>query len=47
MRAALAELREIAHGIHPVSLSDAGLAAAVRDIADGSRVPVRIGAVLQ
>ncbi len=46
MRAALAELREIAHGIHPVSLSDAGLAAAVRDIADGSRVPVRIGAVL-
>jgi signal transduction histidine kinase len=46
MRAALAELREIAHGIHPVSLSDAGLAAAVRDIADGSRVPVRIGAVV-
>jgi signal transduction histidine kinase len=43
--AALQELRDIAHGIHPVSLSDAGLEAAVRELADGSRVPVRVGAL--
>jgi signal transduction histidine kinase len=45
LRSALHELREIAHGIHPVTLSDAGLEAALRAIADGSRVPLRVGPV--
>jgi signal transduction histidine kinase len=39
---ALENLRGIAHGIHPISLSEAGLTAAVRELAESSRVPVRI-----
>ncbi|MFF8931653.1 sensor domain-containing protein [Streptomyces longwoodensis] len=38
--AALAELRELIHGIHPQVLADYGLAAAVADAADRSPVPV-------
>ncbi|WP_405919639.1 sensor domain-containing protein [Streptomyces longwoodensis] len=38
--AALAELRELVHGIHPQVLADHGLAAAVADAADRSPVPV-------
>ncbi|MFF9161729.1 sensor domain-containing protein [Streptomyces longwoodensis] len=38
--AALAELRELVHGIHPQVLADYGLAAAVADAADRSPVPV-------
>ena len=38
---AIDELRELAHGIHPVELSDEGLAAAVEALADGA--PMLIG----
>ncbi|GAA1412004.1 sensor histidine kinase [Catellatospora coxensis] len=38
--AALAELRELIRGVHPQVLSDRGLAAAIRDIAGRSPVPV-------
>jgi signal transduction histidine kinase len=38
--AALAELRELIHGIHPKVLADYGLGAAVADAADRSPVPV-------
>jgi signal transduction histidine kinase len=41
---ALDNLRAIAHGIHPVSLTEAGLQEALRDLADSSRVPIRIEA---
>lgn len=40
--AALAELRALAHGIHPAALTDAGLGAALRELADSSRVPMRL-----
>jgi signal transduction histidine kinase len=39
---ALENLRAIAHGIHPVSLTEAGLLEALRDLADSSRAPIRI-----
>ncbi|MFQ6143089.1 sensor domain-containing protein [Streptomyces seoulensis] len=39
---ALAELRELIHGIHPKVLADYGLEAAVADAADRSPVPVDI-----
>ncbi|MGO9898999.1 MAG: sensor histidine kinase [Solirubrobacteraceae bacterium] len=39
---ALESLRAIAHGIHPVSLTEAGLASAVHELADESRVPMRL-----
>jgi signal transduction histidine kinase len=38
--AALAELRELAHGLHPRLLSDEGLGGAIRALAERSRVPV-------
>jgi signal transduction histidine kinase len=44
LQGALENLRGIAHGIHPVSLTEAGLTAAVRELAQGSRVPVRVEA---
>jgi signal transduction histidine kinase len=34
VRAALGELREVAHGLYPVALTDAGLAAAVESLSD-------------
>ncbi|MFI6286131.1 sensor histidine kinase [Streptomyces sp. NPDC051018] len=40
---ALAELRELIHGIHPKVLADYGLPAAVADAADRSAVPVDVG----
>jgi signal transduction histidine kinase len=40
---AISELRELAHGLHPVELSDEGLAAAVEALADGA--PMVIGAL--
>jgi signal transduction histidine kinase len=43
LAAATAELRELARGIHPVVLSDRGLAAALEGLADRSPVPVEIG----
>ncbi|HEY3613776.1 MAG TPA: histidine kinase [Gaiellales bacterium] len=39
---ALDELRALAHGIHPAALTDAGIEAALRELADGSRVPVTL-----
>ncbi|HET6712748.1 MAG TPA: histidine kinase [Actinomycetota bacterium] len=44
---AVAELRELAHGIHPVVLSDEGLAAAVEALAEATPAPLRIGALPQ
>jgi signal transduction histidine kinase len=44
LAAATAELRELARGIHPVVLSDRGLAAALGGLADRSPVPVEIAA---
>ncbi|WP_232838545.1 sensor histidine kinase [Streptomyces geranii] len=40
---ALAELRELIHGIHPQVLTDYGLEAAVADAADRTAVPVDVG----
>jgi signal transduction histidine kinase len=44
LAAATAELREFARGIHPVVLSDRGLAAALGGLAERSPVPVEIAA---
>jgi signal transduction histidine kinase len=44
VQAALAELRELARGIHPAVLTDHGLAAAVRTLAERARIPVEVGA---
>jgi signal transduction histidine kinase len=40
--AAIDELRELAHGIHPALLTTRGLAAAVESLADRAPVPVRV-----
>ncbi|MFJ7524066.1 sensor histidine kinase [Streptomyces griseus] len=40
--AALVEIRELIHGIHPHILTDRGLTAAVEDLADRSPVPVEV-----
>jgi signal transduction histidine kinase len=42
LRAALDELRELARGIHPAILTDQGLDAALRSLAERSQVPVTI-----
>jgi signal transduction histidine kinase len=42
---AISELRELAEGIFPTVLADAGLAAAVRALAEGAHVPMRIGSM--
>jgi len=39
---AFEELRELAHGIFPAILTEAGLAAALRSLADTARVPVEL-----
>jgi len=41
--AALGELRELAHGIHPAILSEAGLAAALATLAEDAPLPVELG----
>ena len=41
----LQEIRELAHGIHPAVLTDAGLPAALRSLAERAAVPVTITAV--
>ena len=43
LRAALDELRELARGIHPAVLTEHGLSAALRSLAERSPVPVTIG----
>ena len=45
LQAAIVELREIAHGIHPVELTDEGLAAALETLADRAAVPVALESV--
>ena len=40
--AALDELRSLAHGIHPASLTDGGIVPSVRELADSSTVPLRL-----
>ncbi|MGH2527631.1 MAG: sensor histidine kinase [Actinomycetota bacterium] len=46
LRPAIAELRELARGIHPAILSEEGLDAAVRSLAERCSVPVSIDADL-
>jgi signal transduction histidine kinase len=41
-RAAVDELRELAHGIHPSLLTNRGLAAAIESVADRAPVPVEL-----
>jgi signal transduction histidine kinase len=45
LRAALDELRELAHGIHPAVLTEQGLEAALASLAERSPVPVTIAEV--
>jgi signal transduction histidine kinase len=47
LRLAVAELRDLAHGIHPAVLSDEGLAAAVEALAESAPAPLCIGALPQ
>ena len=42
LRAAITDLRELAHGIFPAVLADEGLAAAVEALAEGAQVPIQI-----
>lgn len=42
LRAAIAEVRDLARGLHPTILSEAGLAAAVDALAERTPVPVRV-----
>jgi signal transduction histidine kinase len=42
LRAVLAELRDLAHGIHPAVLTQGGLAVALEDIAERLPLPVRV-----
>jgi signal transduction histidine kinase len=44
LRDVLAELRDLAHGIHPAVLSQTGLAAALEDVAERLPLPVRVTA---
>ena len=44
LRAGLAELRELAHGLHPAVLSDRGLERALSSLADHTPVPVELRA---
>ena len=44
LREVLAELRDLAHGIHPAVLSYGGLAAALEDVAERLPLPVRVTA---
>jgi signal transduction histidine kinase len=45
LRAAIAELRDLARGIHPAVLTDRGLVPALQDLAARSAVPVELGAL--
>jgi signal transduction histidine kinase len=42
LRRAIADLRELAHGIFPVALADEGLAAALEELAEDAPVPMRL-----
>ena len=45
LRAAIAELRDLARGIHPAVLTDRGLAPALRDVAQRAALPVELDAL--
>jgi signal transduction histidine kinase len=45
--AAITDLRDLAHGIHPAILTESGLAAAVRLLADTAPVPVILDAITE
>ena len=45
VQAALAELRELAHGIYPAILTEAGLGPALATLADAAPIPVELGDV--
>jgi signal transduction histidine kinase len=45
LRAALAELRELAHGIFPAVLADEGLAAALEALSEEAPIPIELTAV--
>jgi signal transduction histidine kinase len=47
LRAAIAELRELAHGIYPAVLDDEGLAAAVEALAEETSIPLRIASLAE
>jgi signal transduction histidine kinase len=47
LRHAIAELRDLAHGIFPAVLADEGVAAAVEALAEDGVVPVRLGALAE
>jgi signal transduction histidine kinase len=42
LRTVLADLRDLAHGIHPALLTQSGLAAALQEVADRLPLPVRV-----
>jgi signal transduction histidine kinase len=42
LRQAMAELRDLAHGIHPAILTEEGLGPAIESLAERSAVPVRV-----
>ena len=44
LEAAIGEVRDLARGVHPAILTEAGLAAALETLAERSPVPVRIDA---
>jgi signal transduction histidine kinase len=46
-QAALAELRELAHGIYPAILTEAGFAAGLETLADAAPLPVEIGGMAE
>ena len=43
VQGALGELRELAHGIYPAILTEAGLGAALESLADAATIPVELG----
>lgn len=47
LEAGLADLRELAHGIHPTVLTDRGLRAAIDGLAARSRIPVEVNGELR
>jgi len=46
LRQALAELRELAHGIYPAVLGDEGLGAALEALAEQSETPIRLDGIV-
>ena len=45
MRATIADVRDIAHGIYPAALADMGLGAALGALAEDGRIPFHLDAI--